>query len=283
MASSTRRRGAVKAYAAATDNVGLFFGEDIFFAIGSIVLIQQTLATYGYQSGAAGAGGVGDPDRDRRLPSRGCTARAAAARPLARRRAADDHAPARLRPGRRDVRRLRAAERARPQQPKRFGNAAFWGLMALSLLAGDLARRLRQRLLVLGLAGWPASAGRPRQSADHQRGAREAFSSARQPPVPAGLIIPATALVRHPALQLHAARRSSAVRGQARDLRPARLGVLLALAVIFAWLRPPLLAPLQEGRRLIDAIGWAAVLPQMLAALGVLFAAAGRRRRSSAG
>jgi uncharacterized membrane protein len=39
----------VKAYAAATDNVGLFFGEDIFFAIGSIVLIQQTLATYGYQ------------------------------------------------------------------------------------------------------------------------------------------------------------------------------------------------------------------------------------------
>jgi uncharacterized membrane protein len=38
----------VKSFAAATDNVGLFFGEDIFIAIGSIVLIQQTLATYGY-------------------------------------------------------------------------------------------------------------------------------------------------------------------------------------------------------------------------------------------
>jgi uncharacterized membrane protein len=38
----------VKAYSAATDNVGLFFGEDIFLAIGSIVLIQQILATYGY-------------------------------------------------------------------------------------------------------------------------------------------------------------------------------------------------------------------------------------------
>ena len=38
----------VKAYSAATDNVGLFFGEDIFFAIGSIVLIQATLSTYGY-------------------------------------------------------------------------------------------------------------------------------------------------------------------------------------------------------------------------------------------
>jgi uncharacterized membrane protein len=39
----------VKAYSAATDNVGVFFGEDIFIAIGSIVLIQATLATYGYQ------------------------------------------------------------------------------------------------------------------------------------------------------------------------------------------------------------------------------------------
>ena len=36
----------VRAYAAATDNVGVFFGEDIFFAIGSIVLIQQVLEGY---------------------------------------------------------------------------------------------------------------------------------------------------------------------------------------------------------------------------------------------
>lgn len=38
----------VKSYSAATDNVGLFFGEDIFLAIGSIVLVQQTLATFGH-------------------------------------------------------------------------------------------------------------------------------------------------------------------------------------------------------------------------------------------
>jgi uncharacterized membrane protein len=38
----------IKAMAAATDNVGLFFGEDVFFAIGSIVLIQQVLAAEGY-------------------------------------------------------------------------------------------------------------------------------------------------------------------------------------------------------------------------------------------
>jgi uncharacterized membrane protein len=39
----------VKAMAAATDNVGLFFGEDIFIAIASILLIQAALAGFGIQ------------------------------------------------------------------------------------------------------------------------------------------------------------------------------------------------------------------------------------------
>ena len=39
----------VKAMAAATDNVGLFFGEDIFLAIASILLIQASLASFGIQ------------------------------------------------------------------------------------------------------------------------------------------------------------------------------------------------------------------------------------------
>jgi uncharacterized membrane protein len=37
----------VKAYSAATDNVGLFFGEDIFIAIGSILLMKGFLEQYG--------------------------------------------------------------------------------------------------------------------------------------------------------------------------------------------------------------------------------------------
>jgi uncharacterized membrane protein len=39
----------VKSMAAATDNVGLFFGEDIFIAIASILLIQASLAGFGNQ------------------------------------------------------------------------------------------------------------------------------------------------------------------------------------------------------------------------------------------
>lgn len=37
----------VKAMAAATDNIGLFFGEDIFIAIGSILLMKGVLEGYG--------------------------------------------------------------------------------------------------------------------------------------------------------------------------------------------------------------------------------------------
>ena len=41
-------REKVLGMAAATDNVGLFFGEDIFFAIASILLIQGVFESYGY-------------------------------------------------------------------------------------------------------------------------------------------------------------------------------------------------------------------------------------------
>jgi uncharacterized membrane protein len=37
----------VRAMAAATDNIALFFGEDIFFAIGSILLMVGVLASSG--------------------------------------------------------------------------------------------------------------------------------------------------------------------------------------------------------------------------------------------
>ena len=53
------------------------------------------------------------------------------------------------------------------------------------------------------------------------------------------------------------------------------IATIIVLGVGMAMLKPPLLAPIKEARRLLDAVGWAAVLPQMLAALGALFAIAG--------
>ncbi|MEO5612225.1 MAG: DUF979 family protein, partial [Sphingomicrobium sp.] len=169
---------------------------------------------------------------------------------------------------------LSALDRA---NPKHFGNAAFWGLMALSLLAGDVIGDFGNGLLVIGLAGLAGFGfiGRSHPSTTSD-GERETWSNSvgNKLFLPA-LIIPITALV---GTLLY----NYTLLGSHGWIEPKRetyvflgLGVLLALATIFAWLKPPALAPLQEGRRLIDAIGWAAVLPQMLAALGVLFAAAG--------
>jgi uncharacterized membrane protein len=161
--------------------------------------------------------------------------------------------------------------------PKRVGNAVFWGLMAFSLLAGDRIGDIANGFLVLGLAGLGGFnlIGRG-QSATTSEQQREASSRLRGDRLflPA-LIIPATALVGTIAYNYTPLGQTGWIEPKRETYVFLALGVLLALIVVFAWLRPPVLAPLDEGRRLIDAIGWAAVLPQLLAALGVLFAAAG--------
>jgi uncharacterized membrane protein len=160
---------------------------------------------------------------------------------------------------------------------KRFGNAAFWGLMALSLLAGDRIGDFSNGVLVLGLA---ALAGLGLIGRSHPpttgEAEREAFSArlGNRLFLPA-LIIPGVALVGTLLYTYTPLSESGLFEAKRETYVLLGLAVLIALTVIFAWLRPPAIAPLQEGRRLIDAIGWAAVLPQMLAALGVLFAAAG--------
>jgi uncharacterized membrane protein len=160
---------------------------------------------------------------------------------------------------------------------KRWGNAAFWGMMALSLTSGSAIGDLGNGVLVLGLAGLagfgaighgapPTTSEAEREMFSHRLGNRLFLVA---------LVIPATALIGT-LLYTYTPLASSGLFEVKRETYVLLgLGVLLALAILFVWLRPPALAPLQEGRRLIDAIGWAAVLPQMLAALGVVFAAAG--------
>ena len=160
---------------------------------------------------------------------------------------------------------------------RRFGNGAFWGLMAVSLLAGDRIGDIGNGLLVLGLAGLagfdfigrsnpPTTDDEERQSWSDRLG-NKLFLPA--------LIIPVTALVGTLAYNYTPLGSFEWIEAKRETYVFLGIGVLLAVATIFVWLRPPAIAPMQEGRRLIDAIGWAAVLPQMLASLGVLFAAAG--------
>ena len=159
---------------------------------------------------------------------------------------------------------------------KRFGNAAFWGLMALSLLGGDAIGDFGNGVLVLCLAGLAGfgfiGRSHPPTTSDEQReAASERLGNRLFLPA---LIIPVTALVGTLVYNYTPLGATGWIEAKRETYVFLGLGVLLAIGVMFAWLRPPAIAPLQEGRRLIDAIGWAAVLPQMLASLGVLFAAA---------
>jgi uncharacterized membrane protein len=160
--------------------------------------------------------------------------------------------------------------------PKRFGNAAFWGLFALSLLAGSYLGDFLNGCIVLALAGLAGlkllGRGAPDVSEEERDAAGERHGDRLFLPI---LIVLVTA-VAGTLLYLYTPLFETGFFEKNRETFALLcLGVLLALAAIFAWLKPPPLAPLQEGRRLIDAVGWAAVLPMMLASLGLVLADAG--------
>lgn len=159
--------------------------------------------------------------------------------------------------------------------PKRWKNTAFWGLFSASFLFGshlpDLANGLIviAMVLVAGVGG--LGRGEPRTTTPQER-AESAARLGNRLFLPA-LDIPLTALAgtfafKRPEL-------GGLVDPKQATLVSLILGVFVALAIALPMLRARPAAPLQEGRRLLDTVGWAAVLPQMLAALGAVFAAAG--------
>jgi len=155
--------------------------------------------------------------------------------------------------------------------PKRFGNAAFWGLVALSLIAGHLLGDVANGGLVLGLAALATlrliGRGTPSTGEAERAAAGARYGNKLFLPI---LVVLLTAVIGTLVYLYTPLYRTGWLEAGRETFVLLCLGVLLALAVIFAWLRPPALAPLDEGRRLIDAVGWAAILPLMLAALGLV-------------
>ncbi len=156
--------------------------------------------------------------------------------------------------------------------PKRWGNGAFWGLLALSMLAGDQLGDVANGLLVLALVAIAGTGQLGHGSGGitaEIRAARAARYGNRL--FLLALVIPATALVGTFGFE----QLPGLVNPKQVTLVSLALGALLALLVGLVWLRPHPAAPLQEGRRLMDSVGWAAILPQMLASLGAVFALSG--------
>jgi uncharacterized membrane protein len=164
---------------------------------------------------------------------------------------------------------------------KRWTNAAFWCLLGASLCYGSFVPRLPAWLLGLAVIGmaliagfsWTGS-GAVRTTSEAQRVAFAArYGNALFIPA---LTIPAvTVLVSLGASRIVIGGRPLLAHEQ-QTLVGLGVATIVALVVALALLRPkPPTVALSEGRRLLESIGWAALLPQMLATLGLLFAKAG--------
>ena len=156
--------------------------------------------------------------------------------------------------------------------PKRIGNAAFWGLFSLSLLAGTWLGDFVNGLIVLALAALATlrliGRGEAATGEEARGAAGERYGNRLFLPILVVLITAVAGTLLY--LYVPPIYATGLFEANRETFVLLCLGVLLALAIVYAWLRPPALAPLQEGRRLIDAVGWAAVLPMMLASLGLV-------------
>lgn len=159
--------------------------------------------------------------------------------------------------------------------PTRIRNTLFWGLIAVSLLFGDLLGGLGNGLLVVALvivgAVGKMGVGRPATTTLEER--REGAARRGNALFVPALIIPLVA-VGGTLLAKYTDAGAWLISSTQTTLIALGLGCVIALFAAMAWFRPPVLAPVQEGRRLMDSIGWATLLPQMLASLGAVFLAA---------
>lgn len=161
--------------------------------------------------------------------------------------------------------------------PRRWNNTAFWGLWAVTFFASSRLPHFVTGLLVLAmvLVGGVLGIGQGTREST-TLAAREA-SAARWGNrlfIPA-LAIPAVTLLGNWLFPKVLVGGAPLIDPKQVTQVSLAIATLVALAIAMAMLRPPASAPAAEARRLMDSVGWAAVLPQMLAALGALFAAAG--------
>ena len=158
--------------------------------------------------------------------------------------------------------------------PTRIRSALFWGLLAGSMLFGSYLGGLGNGLLVVALVALGGlsklGVGKPGTTTQEER--REGAARRGDWLFLPALIVHVVAVGGTLAAK-HTGWGEALFSPTQTTLIALALGSLIALIAAIAWLRPPATAPLHEGRRLIDSIGWAVLLPQMLAALGAIFLA----------
>lgn len=158
---------------------------------------------------------------------------------------------------------------------RRVFNFAFWAIYAVTFLFGAKLPHFVTGCLAIALALIAGSGKLGRGQGD---AAGEAAAMRREAGalrfgnrlfVPA-LLIPAVTLIGTFALK-----HVPFVDAKSVTLISLVLGTVVAFVVALAMLRDSPVHALRDAHHTMNAVGWAAILPQMLAALGALFAVAG--------
>ncbi|MDB6115745.1 MAG: hypothetical protein JWQ83_237 [Lacunisphaera sp.] len=160
---------------------------------------------------------------------------------------------------------------------KRWGSALFWGLLAVTYLFGKVLSPVAVGYLVVVMVGLAAA---------HQVSRSEERGPSREERVRSAeflgnrlfwpaLVVPAVVVSVSLVLLFVPVTSFPWLEGKQVTLIALGSGALLAVAVALVTIKAGPATPLVEGSRLLQAIGWALILPQMLAALGGIFAKAG--------
>ncbi len=179
--------------------------------------------------------------------------------------------------------------------PKRIRSASFWAIYGLIFLIGDYlpAALVGVLVIVLALVAGSGGLGRGRveplssSETDNSDGNGDVTSQHTREQLSAAItrighkiFLPALCI---PAVTLFSVLALAKIGGEDWQLLDAKNITLVSLAiavvvalVVALWLtRAPFSQPVRETKRLLEAMGWAVLLPQLLATLGFLFNDAG--------
>ena len=160
---------------------------------------------------------------------------------------------------------------------RRWGSAVFWLLLGACLVLGPRVppEWVGYAVLAMTLLAATKQVAPPRFAVPGDAGLRARAATLRGRLLWPMLVVPVVAVAGGFLL-------GGVALGGAAIVRPAQasqvslgLGALLALGLAFRLTRERPVAAVDEGGRLLQLISWTLILPQMLAALGGIFAKAG--------
>ena len=174
--------------------------------------------------------------------------------------------------------------------PRRLSTGLFWGLYGVLFLLGDWTYSLfgdkRTVHIAVGIAvvvlALIAGFGGVKLGSYHQRTQQQREESASRlgnrlffPALAIPLVTVIGVLMFNPIPGLQDALFGPGNHATLVTLFSMTAGSLIGLAMAIKMTHERVHQPIQEARRLLDSIGWAFILPQILATLGLLFTAAG--------